>query len=65
LGRLAVKSRSTRSVGRSARLVGDGRPPSLAAHDTLQVLAAHQPLDRAARNLNALAPSWRQTLSAP
>ena len=54
LGAVAVKSRSTRSVGPLGALVGDRRAPRLAADDARQPGLAHQPLDRAARHRDAL-----------
>ena len=56
LGLDALKSRSTRSAGRSARSPGTGRAPRLAAHDTFQTRLAHQALDRAARHHDPVAP---------
>ena len=50
----AVKSRWTRSAGRCAAAVGDGRPPRLAApFGALDAVCAHQPLDPAAADLLA------------
>ncbi|MDD1063173.1 hypothetical protein NMG29_34150 [Streptomyces cocklensis] len=55
-GRLAVKSRSTRSGGRGGGRLRDCRAAPPAADHALQTQLGHQPLDGAAGHLVALAP---------